>query len=318
MYRHLKILGITAAALFFLYVLLVAADRRGSPKTISSALLNEKYVSQVAVVRVTIPPGRDSVADRVQSGQVEVRRTGALWVFSPEAGITAPVAENRIQELLNAAARTRKMSVFADTPKNREALCLSQEKAIRVDFESETGQVFSSIYFGTEDFTRRNISLCSAKPANTVYSAGIAQIYQAVNDFAPWLTAAPELWADLRLIPECTGIKVPADILTTPLRPLLSYRGTGLLPVDAAEQLRQGERLNLTIEGGNGALVRLSFFAIFSGSKDIPRYAGVWNIRPGAPITPPEEQRALASLSYALEISPWTFGVIQGFIQPPD
>ncbi|MDR3284479.1 MAG: hypothetical protein LBS97_04800, partial [Treponema sp.] len=90
-----------------------------------------------------------------------------LWVFNPQADITAPVATSRMRELLDAAARVRKMSVFADTPKNREDLSLTPGKAVQVDFEAETGLVFSSLSFGSEDFTRRNISLRSAKSADT-------------------------------------------------------------------------------------------------------------------------------------------------------
>jgi hypothetical protein len=299
-------LGIIAAVLLVLYMaLLFFGGGQSSPDTVSSALLNEKYAPQVSLVRVRLPAADTGFAPTTgDSLFVEVYKQGNVWLFSPEPGIVAPVAASRMKDLLDAVAKVRPLSVFADTPKNREALSLREDQAVQLDFASAAGQVFSSLYFGAEDFTRRNISLRAVDSRQNTP----ARLYQTANDFAPWLTTDSKLWGDLHLIPECAGLKTAEDIQTPRFRPLLSYRGTGLLLAAEAETLRQGESLHLLVEGGNGALLILRLFSI---SPDNSRYAAVPEIRPG-PGASNADREAVASLSYALEISRWTFDAITG------
>ena len=183
------------------------------------------------------------------------------------------------------------MSVFADTVKNREAFALNPESAVRMEFASKTGEVFSSVYFGAEDFTGRNIAVRAERST---------AIYQTANDFAPWLTADLKLWADMQLIPQCASFKTADDIQTAQYRPLLSYRGSGLLTVADAEQRRQGERVNIRIEGGTGTIVTLSVFELTSDTAAV-----VPKIEAG-PAVDIESRQAMESLSYALEVRRWT------------
>jgi hypothetical protein len=299
--RQLLILALCATILLILYIVSLFAGRKSEVKTVSSALLNERYVGDVDVVRVTIPS-----TDDFGTIQIEVQKTGSVWLFSPEPGLTAPVSISRMDELFDAAKRVRKMSIFADTAKNREAFALNPESAVHMEFAAKTGEVFSSVYFGAEDFTGRNIAVRAEKST---------AIYQTANDFAPWLTTDRKLWTDMQLIPQAALFKTADDIQTVQYRPLLAYRGSGLLTVteavpkdSVALQMWQGERVIIRIEGGNGTIVMLSVFPISENSAAV-----VPKIEAG-PAVSPESRQALESLSYTLEVSRWTYDAIMKLV----
>jgi hypothetical protein len=112
----------------------------------------------------------------------------------------------------------------------------------------------------------------------------------------------------MQLIPQVALIKTSGDILTVQYRPLLSYRGSGVFTVSDAEVLRQGEQTILRIEGGNGTIVTLTVFPISADSAVVlPKIDA-------GPAVAPDSHDALGSLSYALEVSKWTYEAIMRIV----
>jgi hypothetical protein len=309
-----QLLLLTALAVVLLLVYMAAGGGTASAPMTQIALLNPRYAP-------------DTIRVRLSATQITLSKYGDFWFISENAGtdsaVTAgrllPAAQNRITELLASAALTRPLFVFADTPKNRDALALNEGESSALVFSARAGTVYSALHFGAEDFTRRYISVRSEQSA---------ALYQCANDFGAWLNTDTKLWADMQLVPAVAGINPEHGVQSLTLlaagerktlhgdslERILSYRASALLSAAAVSErrLHDGTEISLVIEGGNGALVTLRILPLRVDGDVPPSYAVLPHISAGHDV-PDDAREVIEGLDYALEISAWTYDALQDF-----
>jgi hypothetical protein len=324
--RHIRFLLAVCGVLALLYAASFALNRRTAPKTATLALLNEKYLADIAVIRAVPPetplPG---TAHPPEPTALEVRLADSLWTCISGA-LRAPAAPGFIDSLLKKAAAARKLYLVSEKPSAFDALSLADGNAFRLDFLSAYGDVRSSLYFGAPDFTGRLIS---------VRSASLLRSYQTQNDFLPWLVGDLTHWSDESLVPKASGIRDDSDIQSVTLFRAAAPEQTASPPpaarlTDNAEAFHALASLRsvavreagtgearepvaaLRVEGGNGSVVDISLFPVSetaSGGAASGAYIAVPKIACG-PAFSPADKAAASAFSYALEISSWTYSRI--------
>ncbi len=275
-----NLICITVCTILILVYVLFARNSTNL-KTEQTSLLNKKYLPLIDSIIIEDPLTNEKIElinNNFWQGRIETKEE------------TFPLRLS-IPIMLEELSKTRKVQLVSNSINSWASYELLPEQALSICFQnSKTGEIYSKVYFGIENFSGSNIYFRTDK----------STVYQTRNDFSKYLTAS-NYWADTALIPSYLGFTentIQRIIVTTEdskktilekdSEPFSSFVNRMLL--STGKPVSYG-LLNpvtiITIENGDGSEITLNIY--FDSASDL--YYVYHNL----------------SFTYALEISAWSY-----------
>lgn len=290
-----KILIIINGILFSLIVLYAVFFRNtASLPSEKTSLVNKKYIALIDSIRIVDP---------INSKSIFLHKSNADWYGVYEAKNSKQIGEPvlfplklPVNTFLTSMSTVRKVQKVSNSFESWSSFGLTADDALSITFEnSQTMEIYSQLYMGSENFNGQNIYFRTDKAA----------VYQTAYDFFSYAQADLNLWCDNALIPSYTNIteqSVQSIILLRNEDELLQKKierssdlfhdyvnrlilSTGK-PVEKKQMINPV--LNIAIENGDGSMFALEIF--YDTASDLYYI---------------EHKNTI--YSYALEISSWTF-----------
>lgn len=255
---------------------------KGSLPTIKSSILNKKYISEIDVINLRDNKSKDSLI---------IKKQGAYWVGKVEnQNLSFPVSTTSVLSLLEYSSNVRNMYKISDSVSKWQSYGLTDDQGFSILFDGK-----SSVYFGIDDITGKNIYLRSGIK-NT--------IYKTKNDFFPFLFALPVSWADMKLFPEISLSSINSGIAKIELKNETSLVLTGEKIENIKNSLLETRGGNIISNPKNNtdsvvSEITISFFdnskssiTIYKKNRENNEYYVIPSV---------------SNCNYALEISEWTY-----------
>lgn len=255
---------------------------KGSLPLIKSSILNTKYIPEINSITLRDNNTKDSLV---------IKKQDSYWIGKVDnKDLSFPISTKSVDSLLEYASNIRNMYKISDSISRWKAYGVTDDEGFSILFDGK-----SSVYFGIEDITGKNIYLRSGIN-NT--------IYKTKNDFFPFLFALPVSWADMHIFPDISLSGINSGIAKIELKNEASRVLTG-------EKIENIQSSLLETRGGNiienplndtDTVVSEITISFFDNSK--------------ASITIYKKNRenneyylvpSVFNCNYALEISEWTY-----------
>lgn len=312
-------------------------------ETIDTALLNNKYSSDISHVEITHSNKsiylQKSATDMWLGSEDVVHISDGQGATQSET-LVFPVDSTTIKEFITTMEQVRPLSLVSqkqDTD-TLSSFGLDNDSGYTVSLSLNDGSTVSQVTFGDKNYSGYRIYLKTPdSPLGGDSPFGVdSPVYETQDQFYPWLTTSGKSWADMALISQSllgitnenqvqgltmkffdkTGteenIFSPTDKdFSSKVSRLFSLRGGSLiLPSVAEEQPLLGE---ITVDSGLGSQVILRVYqGTFSQvDQDISSYYLI----PEYKTTTLKEGFEVSSLNYGFEISPWTWDNLQELAQ---
>jgi hypothetical protein len=295
--------------ILFVVSIFFSKNKKNTPKSIESALLNPKHSSEVSQIEINVL--------FTEEGNITLKKQGDFWLFEKDASgekIISQADSVIIDSLIKKASEIRKLYKVSDKSSDYESFSVSENSGITVSFIGNDGKLYTKVHFGRSDSLKNHIYFRSEASKIT---------YECENDFHQYLTAETNYWSDGGIIPE---IKNPVQISLhmnegsvdqlSKANTLgekssgFAYKSNILLSLRHG-QIRPEIAINsanyistLSVQDGSGRMAKLDFFKKQKGEDESYFYRK--SIQP-SPVDSQENTFAFYSEKSAYEISAWTY-----------
>lgn len=189
--KVLLILNAFFSALILLHV--VFFRTKTSLPAEQTSLLNKKYIELIDTILIDDPASGASLT--LTNVLLNNQTDSKTWIGKTEEGLIFPVRIS-ISQMLGIFSSTIKVQNISHSYESWNAYGLKPEQALSLTFtNSQSMEVFSKIFFGSENFNGQTIFFRTEK----------APVYQTKNIFYQYLNASLT-WCDTSLLPSYTGI----------------------------------------------------------------------------------------------------------------
>lgn len=168
----------------------ITQSKKSNIKTIQTALLNKKYISNVNLIEVSEPNDEPLLLSK------KTDKNGDYYWIGTTNEMSFPIDFTIASQFINSFAKTRNLHIVSESYSAWSSLSLADNQSFKVRFLYDNGigniEPYSALFFGTETADGTMVRLRTDKKATA---------YQMQNDIFSYLTTKKELWADMKLFP---------------------------------------------------------------------------------------------------------------------
>lgn len=160
-------------------------------KTIETALLNSKYISEIEKIKI-----------ETSFSNLDLCNENQEWIGKSE-GMSFPIEKETLEEFLSLLLKIRDVSIVASKD-DKSTFGFDEKSFIKVNILGNEDKSFTDIIFGSENYNGRKIYFRTSDNEN---------VYQMENDIASFLTPVAKWWGNVEVFPDEFIPSKPEDII---------------------------------------------------------------------------------------------------------
>ncbi len=311
---------------------------KNTPKAIESALLNPKYINEVALIEIQSEKSKSNDFSGLGSS-ITLKKQGDFWLLSKSEGkgtneIRTLADKKIVTSLIEKASEIRKLYQISSKESDFDRLGTSENTSTTISFLKNSDNMYTKIHFGhSNPLTNRTF----------VRSESSKITYETENNLSQYLTTDTNYWSEGRILPE---IDNPTEIIFEKFSPTqgtqesisssklnektpnFTTKSNTLLSLRHGKIKSEGELSKdqnivpkpisaLTVYDGNGRITRIEFFeeeelSVKNETGEQENSKSYWykkSIQP-SPADSQENAFAFYSENAIYELSGWTYNKI--------